>query len=232
MSNNQNPADQDHPHEDALAALHGMQSAESKNDHDPTAEMPSSPSSTGLVGMLSKGQLNSGAVDVGGSRSGFAAPMPRGKPQPKLPGDMNQGAKKPGKFDTIGVAKEVKLPEATTQFSTAPSAASRSGGKPMRKIAKPPEWWGAAIPVMYTVSSMLLLISIWAVGACIAMMAGAKSFPLMEVDPDDGTFVSTSKMMAAAMLICLPVSIGIGVMAMILRGKIKTYERKIAAAEG
>jgi hypothetical protein len=228
MSNPSNPADQDHPHEDALAALHGMQSGESNDAQDQPAENPSSPSSTGLVGMLSQGQLNPPPADIGSSRSGFATPVPRGKPQPKLPGSASQVAKKPGKFDTIGVAKEVRLPDTTQSLDTMsipPAVSYRS----QRKIPKPPDWWRAAIPVMYTVSSLLLLVSLWAAGACIAMLATWKGYPLIEFDTDLDAFTPASKVMAGVMLMCLPVSIAIGIMAIILGGKIKKYEKKVAA---
>ncbi len=86
----------------------------------------------------------------------------------------------------------------------------------------------AAIPIMYTVSSLLLLISFWSIGGVIAMMAGAHSYPLLDFDLDNNVFTQTSKMMAIAMLLCLPISLAIGIMATVLGRKIKTYENKMA----
>ncbi len=148
MTNNPRSDGNNDPHADALAALHGMQEESpqpAEENHQPPAlenaapENPNSPSSTGLVGMLSKGQLNQPTPDLGGSRSGFQTSVPRGVPQPKVASTKSSAPKRPGKFDTIGVAKEIKMPgcERSPVLCRAPNIPARPGarGPAPRRIA-------------------------------------------------------------------------------------------------
>lgn len=244
MANNPRSDDHQASHADALAALHGMQDAPSegheRNSGDASPDPTNAPSSTGLVGMLAQGQLNQPGPDMGSpGRSGFHTAVPMGVPQPKTAGTKGPAAKRPGKFDTIGVAKEIIMPEAPQESAAGVAAgvrppplsngpAWRAPARPARRIAKPPEWWKGAIPVMYTVSSLLILISFWAVGAVISMIAGFKSFPLLDFDAEDNAFTGGSKLMAGVMLLCLPVAISIGILAIVLGRKIQAYEAKMA----
>ena len=250
MTNNPGSDSPDERHADALAALHGMQDAPSDEAaHEeaavPAVESTSSPSSTGLVGMLAKGQVNQSSVDLGGSKAGFPTPVPMGIPQPKVAGTKGPATKRPGKFDTIGVAKEIKMPARGQPATFSPAGGSRTPGQAgapgrpgsRRPLKKPPDWWRAGIPIMITVASLLFFVSFWAVGAVVCMVAGMKGYPLLQPEfsmDDPDRFIgydASSKMMAIVMLLCLPVSFSLGIFAFILNGRIKTYDRKVAAQQ-
>ena len=88
---------------------------------------------------------------------------------------------------------------------------ARDPGEPRRvkrQVKKAPGWYHGAVPVMYTLGSILILIGLWAVGALIYMAVktpaepGDVVYPLISwafnPDGDGGAYTAGSKMMAMA----------------------------------
>jgi hypothetical protein len=231
-------------HHDALAALQGLGSGEAHEDeagahdnHEPVLEVEEvaevaeasepSPSASGFVGMLSKTpQANDDLVPV---RPGGPTPQPvRPTPQPSSEIPLAAESPRAPGTEEIRMAREITLP--------AGGGVARPVGRPgSRVVRKVPGWYHVAVPIMFTISSLLLLIGFWAVAAVIAIMARAESFPLLSHAVDgEGyplqdeagrpSFSGMSKAMAFGMLIALPVALCLVAMAV-------TMKRHMAAAE-
>ena len=96
-----------------------------------------------------------------------------------------------------------------------------------------PHWYGPAAAAAATLAAVLTLIGIWAVGALIYMhqvsplSARQVRYPFVRWSLDAGPmggYTPTSRMMAGAMLLCIPVAALLVLMAILLR-------RQIAAAK-
>jgi len=209
-------------HADALAALHGGQQDEqpkaqtphddeaievqAEEDHTPAnsgAPTPGEASTSGLVSMLAKNEFEKNA-----------------RPTPK-PGSGQAAAsgRVASRTDEIKMAKEIELkPVAPSKPASGVVGyqGQRRGGR------KVPGWYHTAIPIMFTVSSLLLLISLWAVGAVIAIMAKAESYPLLRYDDYAGAFTRGSTVFAFVMLLCLPISLALIVSAIVMQRHIAT----------
>ncbi|MEI7766206.1 MAG: hypothetical protein WCJ97_02075 [Phycisphaerae bacterium] len=103
--------------------------------------------------------------------------------------------------------------------------------RPQRRSAravKVPSWYNAAIPIMFTLSAILLFIGLWAVGAVISIMGKMTGFPLVRwyVDPQtaENSVQFASAFMAYSMIMCLPIAVVLVVMAIIMGQKVKQAE--------
>jgi hypothetical protein len=209
MSNTPKPNESQN---DALAALHGLHKSNEHDQHDDHEEHDIAPSpaesaqASGFVGMLAKEGAGS-APDAGGSSG---APIPRGR------------------TDEIRMAREIEVaPRPAPAFTPPPTTVVR------RKVAaKVPGWYHIAVPVMYTLGALLFLIGVWALGAVVYMLVHTPKdlhdigYPwisgIMDLDTEVVTYASASKIMAGAMLVCLPVALAMAVMANIMRKRIAT----------
>jgi hypothetical protein len=103
----------------------------------------------------------------------------------------------------------------------------RSQRRPAR-VAKVPSWYNAAIPIMFTLSAILLFIGLWAVGAVISIMGKMTGFPLVRwyIDPNtaENSVQFASAFMAYSMVMCLPIAVVLVVMAIIMGQKVKQAE--------
>lgn len=229
----------DRPHDDALAALHGLGKADSaagtpapeetaedaayevQETIELAEETEPAPSASGFVGMLSK--TPNPQDDPSPSRPVNPSQSSRPTPQPSSEAHAAHAAPRAPGTDEIRMAREITRP--------APSPlAARPGSRPSprRKI---PGWYHVAVPIMFTVSSLLLLIGFWAIGAVIAIIAGFDGYPLLSHAVDSGGYAITddaghpllssmSKAMAFTMLTALPVAISLVVMAVIMQRQV------------
>jgi hypothetical protein len=88
---------------------------------------------------------------------------------------------------------------------------------------------------MFTLGSLLILIGLWAVGALIYMATKSPAapnevgYPLIAwaYNPEEtgGAYTQNSKLMAAAMLVCLPVSFALGIMGGMMQKQIRASDR-------
>ena len=177
------------------------------------AEGTPSPAASGFVGMLAEqgknAQLDASQTATSAANGGDAA------------------------ADKIHIAKEI----GTVPPPHAPAAGQAAGGgmgggvRTVRKGRPAPGWYHAAVPVMYTLGALLILIGLWAVGALIFMAVKEPDemrpvYWLLATDQnlEDGAFHYTkgSWMMAWTMLLCLPVSLVLGMMAGIMQRMIRS----------
>ena len=233
--NQEKPAHDDN----ALAALHGLggaQEPEAEEGHEETEheEVNSSPAASGFVGMLAKGNPPSDEPATNGVRAGYPQ---QNRPTPKPMNDAGQplsGANvRPTRTDEIRMAKEIIMPAKEGPAAeageaggavAAPAVAVKKGTRG-RKV---PAWYPIAVPVMFTMCSILTMISFWALGAVIYMMTAhpdaVSRYPLISWDEylgDNGGFTTGSKLMAGVMLVCLPVGIILAVMAIIMQRQVR-----------
>jgi len=103
--------------------------------------------------------------------------------------------------------------------------------KKVVKVVKVPGWYHAAVPVMYTLGVMLILIGLWAIGALIFMAVkapddmGRVGYWLLAATENMVTgeyeYTKGSYLMAGVMLVSLPVALAMGMMAGIMQQQIR-----------
>lgn len=128
------------------------------------------------------------------------------------------------------VEEEVEEVVPVRRSARAP-ARGRERERPQRRsarVAKVPSWYNAAIPIMFTLSAILLFIGLWAVGAVISIMGKMTGFPLVRwyIDPNtaENSVQFASAFMAYSMVMCLPIAVVLVVMAIIMGQKVKQAE--------
>lgn len=154
-------------------------------------------SATGFVGMLAKRQLDGEASTAGG-----------------IEAESERRARYP-----LQMAREIPAQAAPSDAPPAP-------------VPSIPWWYRAAVPAAWLMAILLLAIGLWAVGALIYMhLHSAQSaspimvptdvrYPLLSWRPNAGPlgdFTATSRMMARTMLLCVPVSFLLMLVAVMLR---------------
>jgi hypothetical protein len=235
----------DRPHDDALAALHGLGKADSaagtpapeETAEDAAYEVQETielaeetepgPSASGFVGMLSKAPMPQD--DPSPTRPVNPSQSSRPTPQPSSEAHAAPASPRAAGTDEIRMAREITRPAAVSP--------ARPGSRPGARGRKIPGWYHVAVPIMFTVSSLLMIIGFWAVGAIIAIIAGFDGYPLLSHAVDSGGYPITddaghpllssmSKVMAFTMLIALPVAISLVVMAIIMQRQVSKAARK------
>ena len=125
-------------------------------------------------------------------------------------------------LDQIHEAKEIRMHSATASARVATRPASASAV---------PGWYHAAIPIMFTLGSLLFLISIWAVIASVCTFFKIESpFVTIPPPPEEGEVVPLNfwTYIPYIMLLCLPVSLTLAVMAIIMKRQILKFQRASA----
>jgi hypothetical protein len=224
-----NENEKEREHDDALNALHGIGGggapdeseaegegthAEPEKEGDDAAEGTPSPAASGFVGMLAK----EGAGGAAGSGLDAGAPA----------GDKKDGAiPRKATTDQIYMAREI------TPTRPFPTATGAVGGAKRRVAKEAPGWYHAAVPVMYTLGSILLLIGFWAIGALVVMAVSKPAaggdvwYPFLAWSADigdEGGFTQGSRIMAWVMVLCLPVSAALWMMARVMQKHIRATE--------
>ena len=203
----------------ALAALQGNTPvAQPPAAREEPADPPSSDgalSASGFVGMLAKPQ----PVETEPVETEPLDPAPRSsailsmaRPQPKALGGPEAAARgvNIGNTASIGQAREIQFHDASSQSPAAPKYRKRHV----------PGWYRAAVPIMFTVGSLLMVPGFWAIGACVALAATLKGYPLMDLIEDENgvlAFTPLCKWAALGMLICLPVAVAMYIMGAVMR---------------
>ena len=98
--------------------------------------------------------------------------------------------------------------------------------------ARVPKWYRVAVPIMFSIGSLLMIIGLWAAGAMIYMRTTTPTapdfvvqYPLIRWDEnagESGGYSDDSKMMAVAMLACIPVAGLMGGMVMVMRRQMRS----------
>jgi hypothetical protein len=224
----------------------GMLAKGKLNESDPELSSPSPERDEETLRRREKPKI---AKAIEGETAGNLRDAPRktlAVPLPRSADEIAQAkAPRQNNLNKIALAREVELTEAvdTEQASggndsgddfespTAPeparSSKSSTSKAPRRgPVQAVPSWWKGALPVMFTLTGLLTLIGLWAVGAIIAMAANFQNYPLIEFNADDGVFTSGSKMMAGAMVAALPIALIIGILALMMSRQIRRAERQ------
>jgi len=182
---------------DALAALQGNTPVAQPEPRDEPLDAPSGDgplSASGFVGMLAKPQpIETEPLDPAPRTS---TPTAMARPQPKAVGssasarDINTG-----NTASIGEAREIQF-----------HAPSSQAAAPKYRKRRVPGWYKPAVPIMFTLGSLLMAIGFWAVGACVALIVPIKGYLFLDYNDDDNAFTTLSKVFAVGMLLCLPVA--------------------------
>ncbi|MCL2647870.1 MAG: hypothetical protein FWD61_12795 [Phycisphaerales bacterium] len=204
-------------------------------------ELAQSPSASGFVGMLvEQGKDGEGkGLDAGSSptQSASGGESSGGEGTGTTTSLQKSGG---GTTDKIYMAKEIgtvpdAVPPAPGSAGGSQGAGAAAGGAGVRTVRKgrpAPGWYHAAVPVMYTLGALLILIGLWAIGALIFMAVkapdelGHVAYPFLtpERAPDNEDiwiYTQGSHIMAWMMLVCLPVSLAMGMMAGIMQQQIR-----------
>jgi hypothetical protein len=144
-------------------------------------------------------------------------------------------------LERLGASPQEAQPSASSadELSTEIPLA-RPAAKTVRRAIEPPaarvpRWYRVAAPLMFASGGALIIIGLWAAGAMIYMRTTTPTtpdfqsqYPLIRWSADvgeNGGYTDDSKMMAAAMLACIPVAGLMGGMVLVMR-------RQIRAADG
>ncbi|HVT80274.1 MAG TPA: hypothetical protein VHM90_06410 [Phycisphaerae bacterium] len=223
------PPQDETPEERALSALRSrMARPQPKAAGDPQEDAAEesgvgSGSATGFVGMLAKRQLDGDSV-AGVEVTG-------------LEGEAARRARYP-----LQMAKEVvppvgiEVPPAATGIGEGGAAARGQGGVRGAGSAGGAPWlYRLALPVSWALAMILVVIGAWAVGALVYMQQhNAQSHPPIMVPKDVhypliawrfdagplGDYTPASKLMARAMMLCLPVAVLLVVVAGMVRKRV------------
>ncbi len=222
--------------DDALAALHQFASGE-------TPDLPGnsdnvSPSASGFVGMLAKGP----AADPE-----FAGPAPPTELPPLARPIPHASAAADSEFHpSPGTGEIHEAREVRSSPPPAPRAPTPSEGRAKPRLRRPPFWYKPALPVMFTLSSILFVIGIWACGAVIVWATGPAtyasserpSYPLMDggmqetrqPDPNGEGYLyrvtPLFKTTSLIMLLCLPVAISLFLMAILMSRQVSAHDKR------
>jgi hypothetical protein len=216
------PPSPDRSADDTLAALHGLGSAEESeheegeqeeelqlHESEDREDAGVSSAASGFVGMLAK----QGAPDA-------AALTPHSSPA------------RPNR-DEIQMAREIPLAEQDEARRAFPPAGTAPRGK--KPVQAVPGWYHGAVPVMFTLGALLLLIGVWAVGGLVYMgmqkpTEAQPGYLWIHTEPDAETdepvYTAGSKMMATAMVVCVPVAIAMGIMGGMMQKKVSEERRR------
>jgi len=208
--------------DDALAALHGLGASDEQEGQEGQEEHEEAEALEGGKEVRDDGSANSSA-------SGFVGMLAKqGEPEGGL--SAVPPVKRASTRDEIRMAREIQPGEMPVAMPIAAPAARGA-----KRAAQVPGWYHIAVPVMFTLGSLLILIGLWAAGALIYMALKTPASPAdvgypwisWEMDPDTeaGAFSQGSKIMAMSMLICLPVAIATGAMAAMMQKRIRAADR-------
>jgi hypothetical protein len=97
-----------------------------------------------------------------------------------------------------------------------------------------PRWYRLAAPILFAIGGALMIIGLWAVGALAYMRTTTPTtpdfqsqYPLIRWSPtvgENGGYTDDSKMMAMAMVACIPVAALMGAMVMVMRRQIRAAQ--------
>jgi len=200
-----------------------------------------SPSASGFVGMLAKGSL--AEPDLPGPAPETALP-PLARPNPHADAGAGSEYRAASSTSVIHEAREVHVPPPSPPPAPrTPTPAARAG----RRMRRAPFWYKPAIPVMFTVSSILFIIGLWACGAVLVWYTGhdtypvsqPPAYPLIGLEParDPATYeeivrvTPLFKTTSLIMLLSLPVGISMSIMAVIMSRQVAASRPRSPAAD-
>jgi len=220
-------------HAQALSALQRLAKPQPRatagdGENSPEAEDVGGPgSASGFVGMLAKRQI--GEADFH-AIEGKSPDEARAVPPAKYPLQMAREVlpEKSGSQNAPGAP----LPEASSEEPaeeenlTQAVAAAGAAVRPRKAAAEIPARYRMMVPLTIALAALLLAIGCWAAGAVMYMknvtpqFAEEVHYPLIAWSLDVGNmggYTQGSQMMAWSMLACLPVALGLLVMAEMVR---------------
>jgi hypothetical protein len=199
----------------ALAALHNFAKPQPKanparDPGDPDPESSPASGASGFVGMLAKGQF-----DSGGSRT----------PSSGKPGENPSGKSK----YSLKMARELSPNDPSPLTTPPPAPAGKDAGGGGRSVPAARRGISPAyryvLPAMVLTALLLLLIGLWATGALLYMASisptepGDVHYPLVHwsfTEGELGGYTRASRMMAWSMLAALPLALVLGGAAMVM----------------
>jgi len=225
MSNTNDPNDKDREQtdDDTIKALHEFSDAEESEDLKELDEPEEGTADEELDATEGQEETETSEGTPSPAASGFVGMLAEQGKEGGLDASQSPPATANGgdSADKIHIAKEI---------GAVPSVVG-GGVRTVRKGRPVPNWYHAAVPVMYTLGVMLILIGLWAIGALIFMAIkapddmGRAGYWLLSTTEDvvtgEYTYTKGSYLMAGVMLVSLPVALAMGMMAGIMQQQIR-----------